>query len=158
MYDEPEKREPDLEQLNIITEHFDSLEAFLTEMTLEPPSRSIENVAQTEDPDDDLLVLSTIHSAKGLEWHSVFVIWLAEGRFPSAYAIDDHEALEEELRLLYVATTRAMRNLYLTYPTYDSQWGNYFSRPSRFLQGISSKHLDLWNLREERDERYEEDD
>ena len=158
VYDEPEKREPDLEQLNSITEHFDSLEAFLTEMTLEPPSRSIDTVTQTEDPDDDLLVLSTIHSAKGLEWHSVFVIWLAEGRFPSAYAIDDHEALEEELRLLYVATTRAMRNLYLTYPTYDSQWGNYFSRPSRFLQGISSKHLDLWNLREERDERYEEDD
>ncbi len=151
LYDDAQKREQDLEQLNIITEQFSSLERFLTEMTLEPPSRSVDDIAQTEAGDEDLLTLSTIHSAKGLEWHTVFVIWLLEGRFPSAYSIDDNDALEEELRLLYVAATRAMTNLYLTYPSFDSQWGNYFSRPSRFLQGISRKHLDMWSLADEGD-------
>jgi len=155
-YDDADKREPDLEQLNVMTAQFRSLEAFLTEMTLEPPSRSVDGMAQVDDRDEDMLVLSTIHSAKGLEWHSVFVIWLAEGRFPSMYAIDDHDAIEEELRLLYVAATRAMRNLYLTYPTYDTQWGNYFSRPSRFLEKISPQYLDQWSLHEERDAEYDE--
>ena len=157
-YDDPQKREQDLEQLNVITEQFSNLERFLTEMTLEPPNRSIDEVAHIDESEQDLLVLSTIHSAKGLEWHSVFVIWLAEGRFPSVYSVDDYEALEEELRLLYVATTRAMKNLYLTYPSYDnSQWGNYFSRPSRFLEGISRKHLDMWSLSEEGDAIYDDD-
>ncbi len=156
VHDEPEKREPDLEQLNIMTAQFSNLQTFLTEMTLEPPSRSLDGMAQVDDPDEDVLTLSTIHSAKGLEWHTVFVIWLAEGRFPSMYALDDHEAIEEELRLLYVAATRAMQKLYLTYPTYDTQWGNYFSRPSRFLEKISRKHLDLWSLHEESDPEYDE--
>ena len=86
---------------------------------------------------------------------TMFVIWLAEGRCPSMYAIDDHDAIEEELRLLYVAATRAMRHLYLTYPTYDTQWGNYFSRPSRFLEKISPQYLDQWSLHEERDAEYD---
>jgi len=157
-YDLPEKREQDVEQLNVITEQFTTLEQFLTEMTLEPPTRSIDTAVQVDKDDAELLTLSTIHSAKGLEWQTVFVIWLAEGRFPSAYSLDDPEALEEELRLLYVATTRAMQNLYLTYPTYDNKWGSCFSRPSRFLQGISLHHLDTWSLDEDRDDIYMEDD
>ena len=116
------------------------------------------SIAQVKESEQDLLVLSTIHSAKGLEWHTVFVIWLAEGRFPSMYAVDDEESLEEELRLLYVATTRAKQNLYLSYPAYDNQWGNYFSRPSRFLEGISRNNLEQWSLFEEADDRYDEDD
>ena len=145
------KRKQELDQFTLIASQYRSLEKFLTEMTLEPPNRSIDEIAQTEEGDDDLLTISTIHSAKGLEWHTVFVIWLAEGRFPSAYSVDDTEALEEELRLLYVAATRAMQNLYLTYPVYDSKWGNYFSRPSRFLEGISRDYLELWSLIEEDD-------
>ncbi|PID57223.1 ATP-dependent DNA helicase [candidate division KSB3 bacterium] len=156
-YDDAQKRDQDLEQLHLIIEQFSSLERFLTEMSLEPPSRSIDDIAQTDDADEELLTLSTIHSAKGLEWHSVFVIWLLEGRFPSVYSVDDHDALEEERRLLYVAATRAMTNLYLTYPSFDTQWGNSFSRPSRFLQGISRNHLDLWSLLDESD-RYSDDD
>lgn len=152
------KRQQDLEQLNIITEQFSNLETFLTEMTLEPPNRSVDDVAQTKDGEQDLLVLSTIHSAKGLEWHSVFVIWLAEGRFPSGHAVDDEDALEEELRLLYVATTRAMTNLYLTYPMSDNKWGTFFSRPSRFLEGISLQYLDQWSLFDEDEMDYMEDD
>ena len=84
-YDDHPKRECDLEQLQTITERFDDLEAFLSEMTLEPPNRSVNDVLETDD-DDECLTLSTIHSAKGLEWHSVFVIWLLDGRFPSMYA------------------------------------------------------------------------
>lgn len=155
--DDVTKREQDLEQLNFMTEQFRSLEAFLTEMMLEPPSRSIGNVVQTQDSDEERLVLSTIHSAKGLEWHSVFIIWLSEGRFPSAYALDDADAIEEELRLLYVAATRAMRNLYLSYPMSDRQWGMFFPKPSRFLERISQKYLDVWSLSEEMDDRYVED-
>ncbi len=155
-YDQPEKREQDLEQLHYITEQFNTLEQFLTEMTLEPPTRSIDTVVQRDESDEDMLTLSTIHSAKGLEWKTVFVIWLSEGRFPSAYSLDDPEALEEELRLLYVATTRAMQNLYLTYPTYDHKWGSSFTRASRFLQGISQQHLDMWSLYDDRDDIYDD--
>ena len=148
------ERKKDLEQLNVIAENYVNLETFLTEMTLEPPSRSLDKQLQPAAKDRDVLTLSTIHSAKGLEWVTVFVIWLAEGRFPSAYALDDLDALEEELRLLYVATTRAMKNLYLTYPVSDHQWGNYhLARPSRFLHGIARQHVDMddetaWNAEE----------
>jgi DNA helicase-2/ATP-dependent DNA helicase PcrA len=119
----------------------------------------VDNIAQAQEQDEDLLVLSTIHSAKGLEWQSVFVIWLAEGRFPSMYSLDDDEALEEELRLLYVATTRAMQHLYLTYPVYGGHaWGNAFGRPSRFLEGIARHHVEQWSLTEEQVEGVVEDE
>ena len=148
-YDDHPKRERDLEQLLTITERFDDLEAFLSEMTLEPPNRSVNDVLETND-DDECLTLSTIHSAKGLEWHSVFVIWLLDGRFPSMYAAYDEEALEEELRLLYVAVTRAMHNLYLSYPVcYDNRSGIFLSRPSRFLEQVAEQYLDQWALRDD---------
>jgi len=155
-YDNYPKREQDLEQLRLITERFTNLEAFLTEMTLEPPNRSVQDILSTTE-DEDYLVLSTIHSAKGLEWHTVFVIWLLDGRFPSMYAAHDDEAMEEELRLLYVATTRAMQNLYLSYPIYyDNRSGMFFSKPSRFLDKVPDESLDKWSLREERHGMWED--
>jgi DNA helicase-2/ATP-dependent DNA helicase PcrA len=151
-YDDYPKREQDLEQMLVITERFRDLETFLSEMTLEPPNRSVKDVLQVNE-DEECLVLSTIHSAKGLEWHSVFVIWLLDGRFPSMYAAYDEEAMEEELRLLYVATTRAMQNLYLSYPVYyDTRSGMLFTKPSRFLDKITEEHLDRWSLVEEHDD------
>lgn len=148
-YEKPDKRQQDLEQLVSITERFHDLEEFLAEVTLEPPNKSVDDVLKTDD-DDECLVLSTIHSAKGLEWHSVFVIWLLDGRFPSMYAAYDEEALQEELRLLYVAATRAMKNLYLSYPIYyDSRAGMFFSKPSRFLDKIPEEYIDRWTLAEE---------
>jgi DNA helicase-2/ATP-dependent DNA helicase PcrA len=148
-YDNYPKREQDLEQLRMITERFHDLETFLAEMTLEPPNRSVKDVLRVDD-DDEYLVLSTIHSAKGLEWHTVFVIWLLDGRFPSMYAAYDDESMEEELRLLYVATTRAMKNLYLSYPIYyDSRSGIFFSKPSRFLDNIPEEYIDCWSLMDE---------
>jgi DNA helicase-2/ATP-dependent DNA helicase PcrA len=155
-YDNYPKREQDLEQLCTITERFRDLESFLSEVTLEPPNRSVNDVLKT-DNDDECLVLSTIHSAKGLEWHTVFVIWLLDGRFPSMYAAYDDEAMEEELRLLYVATTRAMKNLYLSYPIYyDSRSGMFFSKPSRFLDNIPDECIDRWSLVEEHDDIWED--
>lgn len=155
-YDRVKKREQDLEQLGRITERFEALQDFLAEVTLEPPNKSVDGVMDTDD-DDEQLVLSTIHSAKGLEWHTVFVIWLLDGRFPSMYAAADPDALQEELRLLYVAATRAMVNLYLTYPAfYDSRAGMFFSQPSRFLDNIPEACLERWSLREEHDRHWED--
>jgi DNA helicase-2/ATP-dependent DNA helicase PcrA len=84
------------------------------------------------------LVLSTIHSAKGLEWQSVFVIWALDGRFPSLYAMASEEDMEEELRLMYVAATRARESLCFTYPrqVYDRSQGILLNRPSRFIDMI----------------------
>ena len=99
-----------------MTERYRSLERLLSDMALEPPNDSIGGVLAV-DPDEGPLILSTIHSAKGLEFHTVFIIWALEGRFPSFYNINSQEELEEERRLLYVAATRAKQNLFISYPT-----------------------------------------
>jgi DNA helicase-2/ATP-dependent DNA helicase PcrA len=108
--------------------------------------------------------LSTIHSAKGLEWQCVFVIWIVDGRFPSVYSFNEDEELEEERRLFYVSVTRAKRHLYLTYPinVFDRGSGMVLSKPSRFLDPVSPALLDQLALVEEggqhdwysRDDRY----
>ncbi len=87
------------------------------------------------DREDEKVILSTIHQAKGLEWKIVFIIWCAEGRFPNPKALEEG-GLEEERRLFYVATTRAMYELYLCYPllTFDKQVGHIILKPSRFIQ------------------------
>ncbi len=155
-YNNPDKREQDLEQLGVITERFENLQEFLAEVTLEPPNQSVDDMMHTT-TEDEYLTLSTIHSAKGLEWHSVFVIWLLDGRFPSMYAANDEESLQEELRLLYVAATRAMTNLYLTYPVYyDTRAGMFFSKPSRFLDNITDEYLERWSLRDENERHWED--
>jgi DNA helicase-2/ATP-dependent DNA helicase PcrA len=116
-------------------------------MALDPPNASVDGILATA-YDDEQLVLSTIHSAKGLEWHTVFVIWALEGRFPATYAARSDEELEEELRLTYVAATRAKENLYFTYPIniYDRGTGMLLSRPSRFIEDISEDTLEQWSL------------
>jgi DNA helicase-2/ATP-dependent DNA helicase PcrA len=135
--DDYPKRLKDLEQFVAIAARYHSLEALLTDMALEPPTDSVNDVL-ADGEDEGLLTLSTIHSAKGLEWHSVFVIWAVDGKFPSAYSVRGPEELEEERRLMYVASTRAKRNLYLTYPVnmYDRAAGMILSKPSRFLDNI----------------------
>jgi DNA helicase-2/ATP-dependent DNA helicase PcrA len=146
------KRMRDLEHFLGMTERYRSLERLITDMALEPPTDSVDS-ALAVDPDEGPLVLSTIHSAKGLEWHSVFIIWALEGRFPSYYNINTPEELEEERRLLYVAATRAKENLYITYPVkiFDRGMGTVLSRPSQFLEGISEKMLEPVTLVDEED-------
>ena len=103
------------------------------------------------DRNDERLILSTIHSAKGLEWQCVFVIWLVDGRFPSAYSFSTPEDLEEERRLLYVAVTRAKQHLFLTYPinVYDKMTGSVLSKASRYLDPVPSSYFEHWSLVEE---------
>jgi DNA helicase-2/ATP-dependent DNA helicase PcrA len=142
----------DLEHFQGMTERYRSLERLLSDMALEPPNDSVDGVLAV-DPDEGPLVLSTIHSAKGLEWHTVFIIWALEGRFPSYYNINTHEELEEERRLLYVAATRAKQNLYITYPikVFDRSLQTVLSRPSQFIDGISEDLLEPVTVVDEED-------
>ena len=148
--DDHPKRLRDLEHFQGITERYRSLERLLSDMALEPPNDSVAGVLAV-DPDEGPLVLSTIHSAKGLEWHSVFVIWALEGRFPSFYNISSQEELEEERRLLYVAATRAKENLFITYPIriFDRGLRMVLSRPSQFIEGIPENILEPMTIVDE---------
>jgi DNA helicase-2/ATP-dependent DNA helicase PcrA len=149
-HDDYPKRMRDLEHLYAMAERYDRLDDFLADLALEPPDESVADV-EAGDRDDERLVLSTIHSAKGLEWQCVVVIWAVDGRFPSAYSFLSDEELEEERRLFYVAVTRAKKHLYLTYPIniYDKATGSVLSKPSRFLDAVPSSMLDTWVLIEE---------
>ncbi|MDP2647351.1 MAG: ATP-dependent helicase [Desulfobacterales bacterium] len=138
-HDDHPKRTRDIEQLLAIMEKYDTLDAFLSDMALEPPSASVDNsLSVSETSGESRLTLSTIHSAKGLEWHTVFIIWVLDGRFPPLHSMKKHEELEEELRLMYVAMTRAQELLYLTLPMqiYDRSAGKILNRPSRFVELI----------------------
>ena len=115
LYDNAESREADLEQLEQISGKYPSRERFLTELTLDPPAAA-GDLAGDPHLDEDFLILSTVHSAKGQEWESVFVLNCSDGSFPSEFATGKPELIEEERRLLYVAMTRARQSLTLVSP------------------------------------------
>jgi DNA helicase-2/ATP-dependent DNA helicase PcrA len=155
-YDDFNKRLNDLDSLLRIAARYDSLEYFLTDLALEPPERSIIE-AGFKDKDDTRLCLSTIHSAKGLEWQTVFLIYAAEGHLPSYLSLEDEEAIEEERRLFYVACTRAKENLFILKPHIDRSPRSYlgegasvFTQPSRFLTegNILEKHVAIESVGE----------
>lgn len=141
--DDHPRRLRDLEHFQGVTERYRSLERLLSDMALEPPNDSIGGVLAVN-PDEGPLILSTIHSAKGLEFHSVFIIWALEGRFPSFYNTTSAEELEEERRLLYVAATRAKQNLFISYPTrvFDKSLRMVLSRPSQFIDEMPQRLLE----------------
>ncbi len=112
-YDDYPKRRKDLDQISALVSGYGDLQSFVDDTALDPPDNSSTESGSEENT--SRLVLSTIHSAKGLEWDAVFVMGLAEGRFPHQSAMPG-EHLEEERRLLYVAATRARKQLFLTYP------------------------------------------
>jgi DNA helicase-2/ATP-dependent DNA helicase PcrA len=149
-YDDYNKRKKDLEMFQQITERYRSLGTLLTDLALEPTNESVTDIT-APGTDDEKLVLSTIHSAKGLEWHSVFVIYALDGRFPNSRAALSEDAMEEERRLMYVACTRAKENLFITYPIniYDRESGLLLSKPSRFISGLPEKLLETWVVDEE---------
>ncbi|MBT8081591.1 MAG: ATP-dependent helicase [Gammaproteobacteria bacterium] len=115
IYDGIDTREADLEQLEQISGRYPTRERFLTELTLDPPSAAGDLAG---DPllDEDYLVLSTVHSAKGQEWEAVFLLNVTDGSFPSEFATGKPENIEEERRLFYVAMTRARQSLMLVSP------------------------------------------
>ena len=147
------RRQRDLEQFANIAEGYRNVDRLLSDMALEPPNSSVGDVLATDRDEEGVLTLSTIHSAKGLEWHSVFIIEAVEGRFPSLYNKEDDD-LEEERRLMYVAATRAKENLFISYPIniFDRATGMVLSKPSRFLEDIPRRILKPVFLIEEEDE------
>ena len=139
-YDAAPARKADLEELGALASAFPSRSRLLSEVTLDPPA-STSDLAGDPHLDDDWLVLSTIHSAKGGEWKVVHVIHASDGNIPSDMALSEPEGLEEERRLLYVAMTRARDALYVTYPQRYFHRRNglddahTYGQPSRFLTG-----------------------
>ncbi len=131
-----ELRLRDLEVLRSLAERYQELERFLSDFALEPPSRSFQDrrAPILEDGEEFFLTLSTIHSAKGLEWRAVWVPHLMDGLFPAARSLQHLEDLEEERRLFYVAVTRAKEQLYLSTPMQTPYRGDMaLPLPSRFL-------------------------
>jgi DNA helicase-2/ATP-dependent DNA helicase PcrA len=130
-YDNASPRKRDLEQLEQMAARFPDRQAMLTQVTLDPPE-STEDYAGPPLLDEDYLILSTIHSAKGLEWDSVYVIHAADGNIPSDMATKSEAEIEEELRLFYVALTRAQRFLCVCHPQryYHSNRGGFSDRHS----------------------------
>jgi len=150
------ERLEDLEQLAIFAEQSEDLSKFLNEISLyddygvlRPPSQSYGEAGQeAEKSDENGVVLSTIHQAKGLEWPVVFVINMADQAFPNKKALSERGGLEEERRLFYVATTRAEEQLYLTYPLTSGYDNLMFNQPSMFLQEIPDSLLERVELEE----------
>jgi len=139
-------RREDLDQLAAFARQFKDVHDFLSQLAL------ISNVdaeaAPVQTNEKEAVNLSSVHQAKGLEFHTVFVIWLTDGMFPSSRSLDTRDALEEERRLFYVAITRARDELYLTYPhmRLSGGYGDVFQRPSRFLQEIPNDLVEDWQV------------
>ena len=132
--DDYEMRLKDLEVFSVIASKYDDMEKFLADFTLEPPSNRFQNeTTPSMDNDEKPLVVSTIHSAKGLEWHTVFIPFALDGVIPSARSLETIQQLEEERRIFYVAASRAKENLFITMPSLHSSWDAVFNKPSRFL-------------------------
>jgi len=115
IYEHYHTRIGDLDQLEHLATQFRSRERFVTEMTLDPP-QATGDLSGRAHQDEEYLVLSTVHSAKGMEWDTVFVLNVVDGSFPSEFATARPELLDEERRLLYVAMTRARNELHLVQP------------------------------------------
>ncbi|HNR22980.1 MAG TPA: ATP-dependent helicase [Steroidobacteraceae bacterium] len=139
LYEHVHTRIGDLDQLELLAGQYPSRERFITELTLDPPQASGDLAGQPL-LDEDYLVLSTVHSAKGMEWDTVYVLNVVDGSFPSEFATGRAETIEEERRLLYVAMTRAKDDLMLVQPlkfplTHQPKQGDahVYGGRSRFL-------------------------
>jgi DNA helicase II / ATP-dependent DNA helicase PcrA len=128
-YDKVEPRLADLDQLQTIAAGYPDRATFLSALALEPPQATQDLATGSSREENDCLILSTAHSAKGKEWDAVFVIWAVDGWFPSARCLNSEEETEEERRLMYVALTRARNHLSVSYPlnAYSSRRGAEYS-------------------------------
>ena len=136
---------------NLATEH-SSLDSFLENLALDPPNDSVAMTSQPQEENKDKVTISTIHSAKGLEWPVVFVNSLVDGITPHHRSLDDFEELEEERKLFYVACSRAKTRLYLTAPDYFSSYSGYFDKPSRFIAELSADKVTVETNKQHIDE------
>jgi DNA helicase-2/ATP-dependent DNA helicase PcrA len=134
-YRDWQDRLADLEQLGRFAATFADLQTFLSEASLQEQYAANRQKPGQKD-DSDKLVLSTIHQAKGLEWHAVFVVNLAQGSFPHRRSLFSSEEIEEERRLFYVAVTRARKLLYLSYPLINEASADSLNQRSQFLDEL----------------------
>jgi len=156
-YESAEAREEDLRQLAKFAERYETTSAFLSELALinterfTPPGATTGEDVLMGGDEDERLTLSSIHQAKGLEWSAVFLIWAADGRFPSARSLRDAEGEEEERRLFYVALTRAKDELYVCYPLIETDRARQtvLQRPSRFITEVPRALIEVWSVDEE---------
>lgn len=156
-YENAETRLEDLRQLAHYSTRYNSAEEFLAELAListerygAPQPLTGEDVV-TGDEEDELLTLTSVHQAKGLEWRAVFIIWAADGKFPSPRSLRDADGEEEERRLWYVALTRARDQLYITYPLIVTDYNRQtvVQRPSRFVTEVPVELYEIWEVTEE---------
>jgi DNA helicase-2/ATP-dependent DNA helicase PcrA len=148
IYEHVHTRLGDLDQFEQLSGQYPSRERFITELTLDPP-HATGDLAGTPLLDEDFLVLSTVHSAKGMEWDTVFILTVVDGSFPSEFATGRTEMIEEERRLLYVAMTRARNELQLCVPLKfpitqqpRSADGHVYGGRSRFISDKILKTMD----------------
>lgn len=143
-FDDYPRRQKELEQLVPMANRYRKLRGFLDDLVLEHPNSSAD---MTSEERGKTLTLSTVHSAKGLEWPMVFIIWAMEGRFPASMAYSNPLDLEEERRLMYVAATRAKDKLIISYPGQESVpvWSNYGRAGNGLSSFISALPGDLFS-------------
>lgn len=148
-FDDHPKRLKDLEAFSGLSSGYRDYSQLLEELALDPIEATAVDVKPGKE-DEQPLVLSTIHSAKGLEWKHVFLIQCLDGIIPSGFSIKDDDQIDEELRLMYVAVTRAADMLYITYPVIQhGGFGDVFTKPSRFIEPFDETVLEPWLLVEE---------
>lgn len=147
-FENAKDRIDDLHELINFAHQYKSINTFLHDITLRESFKG-ETINQSPN-NDEYLVLSTIHQAKGLEWNNVFLIGLSEGQFPHAKTKEEPKAIEEERRLFYVAVTRAKNDLYLIHPItrYDYHMGTVITRKSLFLDELDSSVYEKWDIEE----------
>jgi DNA helicase II / ATP-dependent DNA helicase PcrA len=156
-FENAEARSEDIRGLAQFAQRYDSTEAFLSELALlsterfKEPQQIVGEEVVHGGEDDELLTLTSVHQAKGLEWKSVFLIWAAEGKFPSPRSLREIDSEEEERRLWYVAVTRAKDELYITYPLLitDHNRQAVLQKPSRFVTECPPVLFEIWDLEED---------
>ncbi|MEJ7847411.1 MAG: ATP-dependent helicase [Pyrinomonadaceae bacterium] len=157
IYENADARLEDLHGLSQFAHRYTSTEDFLSELALlsterfkEPQALVGEEVIEGGE-EDELLTLTSVHQAKGLEWKALFIIWAAEGKFPSPRSLKEIDSEEEERRLWYVAMTRAKDELYITYPLMITDYNRQtvLQKPSRFVMECPPALFEVWTLEEE---------
>jgi DNA helicase-2/ATP-dependent DNA helicase PcrA len=156
-FENADARSEDIRGLAQFSQRYETTDGFLSELALlsterfkEPQPIAGEEIIEGGG-DDELLTLTSVHQAKGLEWKAVFIIWAAEGKFPSQRSLKEIDAEEEERRLWYVTLTRAKDELYLTYPLLMTDYNRQtiLQKPSRFITECPPELFEIWNLEEE---------
>jgi len=139
----------EIEELSSYALEYPDLEKLLSGLAL-TGGVGAEEISGTTTGEKQAVILTTVHQAKGLEWKVVFIIWLAEGRFPSYLSFQSPKDIEEERRLFYVAVTRSKDQLYLTYPmSFRSREGTMMMKSSRFIKEISEHRYQKWLVEED---------